>query len=205
MRLTLPCQETYCIWCWFHHIFVSSITNAGITYILGTMFAMLASLVVCDTGLCHMGKWLWWWVAQSVTQFYYQFPYRPHHSFHYCYPSDFHTFLHSQDKTCRQYCCHVQMRLDLFNSKIDCIAPPSLVLVGVAYETFLALAQTVLNYFCTMSGMLCCTLPNLRFYRIEAWRWRLSWWLLKPAVQASVTDTYDASEIFREFGQVDSS
>ena len=33
---------------------MSSITNAGITYILGTMFAMLASLVVCDTGLCHM-------------------------------------------------------------------------------------------------------------------------------------------------------
>ena len=36
--------------------FVSSISNAGITYILGTMFAMLASLVVCDTGLCHMKK-----------------------------------------------------------------------------------------------------------------------------------------------------
>ena len=33
---------------------MSSITNAGITYIMGTMFAMLASLVVCDTGLCHM-------------------------------------------------------------------------------------------------------------------------------------------------------
>ena len=58
MRLALPCQETYCIWCWFHHIFVSSITNAGITYILGTMFAMLASLVVCDTGLCHMLAWI---------------------------------------------------------------------------------------------------------------------------------------------------
>ena len=28
---------------------------------------------------------------------------------------------------------------------------------------------------------------------------------MKPAVQASVTDTYDASEIFEEFGQVDSS
>ena len=46
------------------------------------------------------------------------------------------------------------MRLDLFNSKIDYIAPPLLVLVVVTYETFLALPWTVLNYFCTMSGML---------------------------------------------------
>ena len=53
------------------------------------------------------------------------------------------------------------MRLDLFNSKIDRIALPPLVLVVVAYETFLALPRTVLNY--------------------------------------------DASEIFEEFGQVDSS
>ena len=43
------------------------------------------------------------------------------------------------------------MRLDLFNSKIDrLIAQPPLVFVVVAYETFLALSRTVLNYFCTM-------------------------------------------------------
>ena len=58
-------------------------------------------------------------------------------------------------QTCREYCCHVQMRLDLFNSKIDrLIAQPPLVFVVVAYETFLALPRTVLNYFCTMSGLL---------------------------------------------------
>ena len=37
-----------------YNIQTTSLTNAGITYIFGTMFAMLASLVVCDNVTKYM-------------------------------------------------------------------------------------------------------------------------------------------------------